>query len=119
MSQHDGVTILCWQLTVETALEEMVLDVDELGVSDGINVLSSEDFYAHLSQVAGHHKGDPSGIWDRSRGNGAPEWTADEIKPITCVHGVPEALICPDSREGLLCSIGLLSCTICLTWARR
>ena len=55
------------------------------------NVLSSDDFdaclaivvcrigpnfYAHLSQVAGHYKGDASGIWDRSRGSGAPEGTA-------------------------------------------
>ncbi len=75
------------------------------------NVLSSDDFdaclaivvcrmgpnfYAHLSQVAGHYKGDASGIWDRSRGNGAPEGTAYEIKPLTRIHGVPEALIGPD-----------------------
>ena len=34
------------------------------------------NFYAHLSQVAGHYKGGASGIWDRIRGNGAPEGTA-------------------------------------------
>ena len=54
----------------------MVLGVDERAVRDGINVLSSDDFdaclaivvcrigphfYAHLSQVAGHYKGDASG----------------------------------------------------------
>ena len=75
------------------------------------NVLSSDDFdaclvivvcrigpifYAHLSQVAGHYKGDASGIWDRSRGSGAPEGTAYEIKPLT-----------------------LPSCIICSTWDRR
>ena len=90
MSQHDAVTIRCWQLTGETALEDMVLGVDERAVRDGVNVLSSDDFdaclaivvcrigpnfYAHLSQVAGHYKGDASGIWDRSRGSGAPEGT--------------------------------------------
>ena len=79
MSQHDAVTIRCWQLTGETALEDMVLGVDERAVCDGINVLTSDDFdacmaivvcrigpnfYAHLSQVAGHYKGDASGIWD-------------------------------------------------------
>ena len=68
MSQHDAVTIRCWQLTGETALEDMVLGVDERAVRDGINLLSSDDFdaclaivvcrigpnsYAHLSQVAG------------------------------------------------------------------
>ena len=125
MSQHDAVTIRCWQLTGETALEDMVLGVDERAVRDGINVLSSDDFdaclaivvcrigpnfYAHLSQAAGHYKGDASGIWDRSRGSGAPEGTAYEIKPLTRIHRVPEALLCP---------IGLLSCTICSTWDRR
>ena len=54
----------------------MVLGVDERAVRDGINVLTSDDFdaclaivvcrigpnsYAHLSQVAGHYKGDASG----------------------------------------------------------
>ena len=68
MSQHDAVTIRCWQLTGETALEDMVQGVDERAVRDGINVLTSDDFdaclaivacrigpnfYAHLSQVAG------------------------------------------------------------------
>ena len=87
MSQHDAVTIRCWQLTGETALEDMVLGVDERAVRDGVNVLSSDDFDAWPSwsvewgpismrtsrKVAGHCKGDASGIWDRSRGNGAPE----------------------------------------------
>ena len=87
MSQHDTVAIRCWQLTGQTALEDIVLCVEELDVRDGINVLSSDDFdaclaivacrigpnfYAHLSQVAGHYKGDASGIWDRSRGTGVP-----------------------------------------------
>ena len=73
MSQHDAVTIRCWQLTGETALEDMVLGVDERAVRDGIDVLSSDDFdaclaivvcrmgpnfFAYLSQVAGHYKGD-------------------------------------------------------------
>ena len=72
---------------------------------DGINVLSSDDFdasmaivicrigpnfYAHLSQLAGHCKGDPAGILDRSRGT-----------------GVPEALIGPDSPEGTAVSHGV------------
>ena len=60
--------------------------------------------YAHLSQVSGHYKGDASGIWDRSRGTGAPEGTAYEIKPITRIHRVPEALIGPDSPEGIALS---------------
>ena len=112
----------------------MVLGVDECAVRDGINVLTSDDFdaclaivvcrigpnfYAHLSQVAGHYKGDASGIWDRSRGNGAPEGTAYEIKPLTRIHGVTEALIGPDSPEGIAVSHRMLSCAICSTWDRR
>ena len=119
MNQHDAVTIRCWQLTGETALEDMVLGIHERGVRDGINVLSSDDFdaclaivdcrmgpnfYAHLSQVAGLSKGEASGIWDRSRGSGAPEGTAYEIKPVTRIHRVSEALIGPDSPEGIAVS---------------
>ena len=62
------------------------------------------NFYAHLSHVAGHYKGDPSGIWDRSRGTGSPEGTAYEIKPLHRIHRVPEALISPDSSEGIAVS---------------
>ena len=51
MSQHDAVTIRCWQLTGETALEDMVLGVDERAVRDGINVLTSDDFDACLAIV--------------------------------------------------------------------
>ena len=69
MSQYDAVTVRCWRLTGETALEDMVLGIDEHAVRDGINVHSSYDFdaclaiiisikgpnfYAHLSQDAGH-----------------------------------------------------------------
>ncbi len=94
----------------------MVLGVDERAVRDWSNVLSSDNFdafltivvcrmgtnfNAHLSQVAGHHKGDASGILDRRCGNGAPEGTAYEIKPVPCIHRVPEALIVPDSPEGI------------------
>ena len=52
MSQHDEVTIRCWQWTGEAALEDVVLDVDERDVCDGINVLSSDDFDAYLGIVA-------------------------------------------------------------------
>ena len=52
MSQHDAVTIRCWQLTGETALEDMVLGVDERAVRDGINVLTSDDFDTRVTPVA-------------------------------------------------------------------
>ena len=116
MSQHDAVTIRCWQLTGETALEDMVLGADERAVRDEINVLSSDEFdaclaiimcrigpnvYAHLSQVAGHYKGDANEIWNHSRGGVAPAGAAYEIKPITRIHRVPDALIGPDCPDGI------------------
>ena len=97
----------------------MVLDVDERAVRDGVNVLSSDDFdaflavvdlrmgpnfYAHLSRVTVHDKGDASRICDRSRGSGAPEGTAYEIKPVIRIHRVSEALFGPDSLEGIAVS---------------
>ena len=41
---------------------------------------------------------------DRSRGSGALEETAYEIKPLTRIHRVREALIGPDSPEGIAMS---------------
>ena len=63
--------------------------------------LMGHNFYSLLSQVAGYYKGDASGIWDRSRDTGIPEGTAYEIKSVTRIHRVPEALIGPDSPEGI------------------
>ena len=54
--------------------------------------------------MAGHYKGDASWIWDRSRGNGAPEGTAYEIKPVTSIQHVLEALIGPDSPKSIAVS---------------
>jgi len=114
-----GITVRSWLYAGSCALENMVLGMEERAVRDGGNHLSTDEFdaclaivvcrigpnfYAHLSQVAGHYKGDASGIWDRSRGSGAPEGTAYEIKPLTRIHRVPEALIGPDSPEGIAVS---------------
>ena len=52
----------------------------------------------------GHYKGDASGIWDRSRGSGAPEGTVYGIKPVPRIHRVPEALIGPYAPEGIAVS---------------
>ena len=115
MSQHGAVTIRCWQLTGETALDETVLGVDERAVRDGINVLSSDEFDACLVIVVcrmspismrtsrkwrGIAGVTPSG----SRPAVAvpdPEGMAYEIKPVTRIHSVPEPLIGPDSQEGI------------------
>ena len=62
------------------------------------------NFYVHLPQMAGHYKGDASGIWDRTRGTCAPDGTAYEIKPVSRIHCASEALIGPDSPEGIAVS---------------
>ena len=64
--------------------------------------------------MSGHYKGDASGIWDRSRGTGAPEGTAYEIKPITRIHRVPKAWIGPDSPEGIALShrVAVMHCLL-------
>ena len=74
-------------------------------------------FYARLSQVAGLYKGDASGIWDRSRGSGASEGTAYEIKPVTRIHRVPEELIGLDSPEGIAVSHQVAITHYLSTWA--
>ena len=51
MSQHDTLTIHSWQLTGETAREDMVLVIDERAVREGINVLLSNNFSACLAIV--------------------------------------------------------------------
>ena len=83
MSQHDAINVFCWQVTGETALEDMLLGVDQRAVRDGINVLSSDEFnaclaivvrrmgtnfYAQFSHVVGHCRGNALRICDRSRG---------------------------------------------------
>ena len=54
--------------------------------------------------MAGHYKGDAIGIRDGIHGSAAPEGTAYEINPFTRIHRVPEALIGPDSPEGIVVS---------------
>ncbi|AHF63305.1 hypothetical protein Syncc8109_0928 [Synechococcus sp. WH 8109] len=51
MSQHDAVTIRCWQLTGETPREDMVPGIDERDVRERINVLLSDNFAACLAIV--------------------------------------------------------------------
>ena len=85
----------------------MILALDEKVVMDSINVLTSEEFdsclaiiccrigsnsYAHLSQITGHYKGDPTTIWDLSPDPSFRDGEAYEIRPITQIHHVPDVL---------------------------
>ena len=85
----------------------MILGLDEKAVMDPTNVLSSEEFdsclaiiccrpgsntYAHLAQIIGHYKGDPTTIWDLSPDRSLRAGEAYEIRPITQIHHVPDAV---------------------------
>ena len=85
----------------------MILGLDEKAVMDPNNVLSSEEFdsclaiiccrpgpntYAHLAQIIGHYKGDATTIWDLSPDTSFRDGEAYEIRPITQIHHVPDAV---------------------------
>ena len=61
-------------------------------------------FYAHLSQVAGHYKVTPVASGTAVAVPVLPKGTAYEIKPLSRIHRVPDALIGPDSPEGIAVS---------------
>ena len=94
----------------------MVLGVEEKAVRDGANHLSSEEFdsclgivvcqigtntFAHLAQVVGHYRGEASLVWDRSRGEGPPAGETYEIKVLSRIHRVPDAVTGPLSDTGI------------------
>ena len=111
-----GINIRSWLYSGETALEDMVLGIDEKAVRDSCNRLSSEEFdaclgivvcrigsntFAHLAQVVGHYRGDQTQVWDRSRGNGPPAGETYEIKALSRVHHVPDAVSGPLGEQGI------------------
>ena len=108
MNQHREVMIRSWKLTGDTALEDMVIGLDEEAVCDEKNILSSDEFdaclaivfccigsntFAHLSQIAGFYKGDESKIWELSRRLGVINGITYQAKPITRIHCIPHSLI--------------------------
>ena len=85
----------------------MILGLDEKAVMDQFNVLSIEEFdsclaivccrivsntYAHLSQIVGYYKGDPTTIWDLSPNQSSRDGVAYEIRPISHIHHVPDCI---------------------------
>ena len=98
MSQSSQINIRSWLYLGQTALEDMILGMDECAIRDTNNVVSSDEFYeciaivvcqmgdnifAHAAQIAGHYKGDTAGVWDRSRGAGPPPGHIYEIKSVS------------------------------------
>ncbi len=111
-----GINIRSWLYEGDSCLEDMVLGVEEKAVRDGANHLSSEEFdsclgivvcrigtntFANLVQVVGHYRGETSLVWDRSRGEGPPAGETYEIKVLSRIHRVPDAVTGPLSDTGI------------------
>ena len=111
-----GINIRSWLYEGDSCLEDMVLGVEEKADRDGANHLSSEEFdsclgivvcrigtntFANLVQVVGHYRGEASLVWDRSRGEGPPAGETYEIKVLSRIHRVPDAVTGPLSDTGI------------------
>ena len=111
-----GINIRSWLYEGDSCLEDMVLGVEEKAVRDGANHLSSEEFdsclgivvcrigtntFANLVQVVGHYRGEASLVWDRSRGEGPHAGEIYEIKVLSRIHRVPDAVTGPLSDTGI------------------
>ena len=103
-----SINVRCWRYWGESALEDMVLGMDERAVRDDGNQLSSEEFdeclaivccqietnwFAHLGQIVGHYKGHAPDVWDQSRCGGPRSGATYEMKSLTRIHRVPAALV--------------------------
>ena len=98
MSQSSQINIRSWLYSGQTALEDMILGMDECAIGDTNNGVSSDEFFeyiaivvcqmgdnifAHAAQIAGHYKGEAASVWDRSRGAGPPPGRIYEIKSVS------------------------------------
>ena len=87
MKINSQINIRSWCYVGTTALEDMILGMDECAVRDIHNVVSSDKFFeciviivCHIgdnifsdaAQISGHYKGEASDVWDCSRGSGLP-----------------------------------------------
>ena len=116
MKPSSQINIRSWRYVGTTALEDMILGMDECAVRDTHNVVSSDEFYeciaiivcqmgdnifAHAAQISGHYKGEASDVWDYSRGGGPPPGHTYEIKAISRIHRVPDELAGPMNDHGI------------------
>jgi len=125
VSQSSQINIRSWLYVGQTALEDMILGMDECAIRDTNNVVSSDEFYeciaivvcqmgdnifAHAAQIAGHYKGDAAGVWDRSRGTGPPPGRIYEIKSVSRIHRVPNGIAGPMTDHGIAdhCRVAVL-----------
>ena len=110
------INIRSWRYVGQTALEDMVLGMDECAIRDTHNTVSSDEFYeciaivvcqmgenifAHAAQICGHYKGEAANVWDCSRGAGPPPGHTYEIKAISRIQRVPKQLAGPINDKGI------------------
>ena len=116
MKPSSQINIRSWRYLGQTALEDMIIGMDECAVRDTRNVVSSDEFYeciaivvcqmgdnifAHAAQISGHYKGEATGVWNCSRGEGPPPGHTYEIKAISRIHRVPDELAGPINDHGI------------------
>ena len=116
MKPSSQINIRSWRYLGQTALEDMIIGMDECAVRDTSNVVSSDEFYeciaivmcqmgenifAHAAQISGHYKGEATGVWNCSRGEGPPPGHTYEIKAISRIHRVPDELAGPINDHGI------------------
>ena len=116
MKPSSQINIRSWRYLGQTALEDMIIGMDECAVRDTHNVVSSDEFYeciaivvcqmgdnifAHAAQISGHYKGEATGVWNCSRGEGPPPGHTYEIKAISRIHRVPDELAGPINDHGI------------------
>ena len=89
MKPSSQINIRSWRYVGTTALEDMILGMDECAVRDTHNVVSSDEFYeciaiivcqmgdnifAHAAQISVHYKCEASDVWDYNRGGRTIPW---------------------------------------------
>ena len=116
MKPSSQINIRSWRYVGQTALQDMILGMDECAIRDTHNVVSSDEFYeciaivmcqmgenifAHAAQISGHYKGEATGVWNCSRGEGPPPGYTYEIKAISRIHRVPDEIAGPIDDHGI------------------
>lgn len=111
-----GINIRSWRYSGGSALEDMVLGMEENAVRDQVNQLSTEEFdacigivvcrmgpnsFGHLGQIVGYYRGDPESIWDLSQGDGPPPGQTYEMKVLSRIHRLPDEVSGPLGDDGV------------------
>ena len=113
MKPSSQINIRSLRYVRTTALQDMILGMDECAIRNTHNVVSSDEciaiivcqmgdnIFAHAAQISGHYKGEARDVWNCSRGGGPPPDHTYEIKAIIRIHRVPDELAGPMNDHGI------------------